>query len=103
MTAVSSVNTWSPNAGKLDVFIGQVATAKGIHERLGADVAILQTQTGGIPMTVVYVMSFESGAAYGAFIDALGDDDEWQQFWATASADPSAELAQSALYSAIEM
>lgn len=103
MTAVSNANTWSPNAGKLDVFVGQIATAKGIHERLGADVAVLQTQTGGIPMTVVYVTSFESGAAYGAFIDALGEDDEWQQFWATATADPSAELVQSALYSVIDM
>jgi hypothetical protein len=103
MTAVSSANTWSPNAGKLDVFVGQIATAKGIHERLGADVAVLQTQTGGFPMTVIYVMSFESGAAYGAFIDALAEDDEWQQFWATATADPSAELVQSAMLSAIEM
>lgn len=103
MAAVSTVNTWSPKSGKLDTFVGQVATAKSIHERLGADVTVLQTQTGGIPMTVVYVLTFESGAAYGAFIDALDEDDEWQQFWATATADPSAELAQSAMYSVIDM
>lgn len=103
MTAVSNVNTWSPGAGKLEAFVAAVATAKAIHERLGADVAVLQTATGGIPSTVVYVTTFESGAAYGAFIDALAEDDEWQQFWAAATADPPGELVQSALYSVIDM
>ncbi len=103
MTAVSNVNTWSVNEGKGDAFAAAVLTAKGIHERLGADVMVMQTQTGGIPSTLVYVTSFESGSAYGAFIDALGEDDEWQQFWAQAVADRPAELVQSALYSVVDM
>ena len=103
MTAVSNVNTWSPNEGKGDLFIEAVAKAKAIHERLGAEVAVLQTQTGGIPSTLVYVTSFESGAAYGAFIDALGDDDEWQQFWVEAVTNRPADLVQSALYSVVDM
>ena len=103
MTAVSVANTWSVNAGKGEAFAAAVLTAKGIHERLGADVAILQTQTGGIPATPVYVTSFESGSAYGAFIDALGEDDEWQEFWAQAVADPPAQLARSAMCSVVDM
>lgn len=103
MTAVSNANTWSVNEGKGEAFAAAIVTAKGIHERLGAEVAVLQTQTGGIPATLVYVTSFESGAAYGAFIDALGEDEEWQQFWAQALIDRPAQLVQSALYSVVEI
>ena len=78
--------SWRPDPHKLDAFIGQVAKAKAIHERLGAAVNVAQTQVGGEAMTMVYMLTFESGANYGAFIDALSDDSEWQSFWAEAVA-----------------
>ena len=102
MAQVSQVASWRPNPHKLDAFIGQVAKAKAIHERLGAAVNVAQTQVGGDAMTIVYMLTFESGATYGAFIDALSDDSEWQSFWAEAVASASAELVSTGLYTAIE-
>ena len=51
---------------------------------------------------MVYMLTFESGTKYGAFIDALADDSEWQSFWADALASASAELVSSGLYTGIE-
>ena len=67
MASVSQVANWRPVPNKIDTFIGQVSQAKAIHERLGARINVAQTQVGGEPMTLVYMMTFESGAAYGAF------------------------------------
>ena len=53
-------------------------------------------------MTMVYMLTFESGAKYGVFIDALSDDSEWQSFWAEAVASASAELVSSGLYTGVE-
>lgn len=103
MPAVTSVVTWVPNPGKAAEFLANAATAKGIHERLGADVMLAQTQTGGVPMSLVYMLSFESGSAYGAFIDAVNADEEWLQFWASVATDPSGQMVGSALYSAIDL
>ena len=69
MAQVSQVNSWRPDPHHLDAFIGQVAKAKAIHERLGAAVNVAQTQVGGEAMTMVYMLTFESGAKYGVFID----------------------------------
>jgi hypothetical protein len=102
MAQVSQVATWRPVPEKLDVFIGQLAKAKGIHERLGATINVAQTHIGGEPMSVVYMMTFESGATYGAFIDALAEDTDWQAFWAEALKSPSASLVSTGLYTAIE-
>jgi len=102
MAQVSQVASWRPDPHKLDAFIGQVAKAKAIHERLGAAVNVAQTQVGGEAMTMVYMLTFESGANYGAFIDALSDDSEWQSFWAEAVASASAELVSSGLYTGVE-
>jgi hypothetical protein len=102
MAQVSQVANWRPIPNKLDTFVGQVSKAKAIHERLGATVNVAQTAVGGETMTIVYMMTFESGASYGAFIDALPDDKEWQTFWAEAMASGSADLVSTGLYTAIE-
>jgi len=86
----------------VDTFVGQVSKAKAIHERLGATVNVAQTVVGGEAMTIVYMMTFDSGAAYGAFMDALGADNEWQTFWADAVASGSAEMVSTGLYTSIE-
>ena len=102
MPAISQVATWRPRPGKADAFIGQVAKAKEIHERLGATVNVAQTVVGGETMTIVYMMTFDSGVVYGAFIDALAKDGAWQAFWAEALKDPTADMVSTGLYSAIE-
>ena len=102
MPATSQVASWRALPGKAGTFLGQVSQAKAIHERLGATVNIAQTVVGGEPMTLIYMMTFDSGAAHGAFMDALSGDSDWQKFWDDAMANPTAELVSTGLYTAIE-
>ncbi|MDH3704433.1 MAG: hypothetical protein OES57_00090 [Acidimicrobiia bacterium] len=104
MPAVTNAVTWVPTQGKVAEFLGAVATAKKIHERLGAQVTVARCVTGGTPMSVVYMTTHESGSAYGAFMDALGDDEEWNQFWASQGAgEPVGRMEGSALYAEVEL
>ena len=50
---VRSVSIWRARDGKLAEFMGNVAQAKKIHERLGGKVRVSQTLFGGQPATVV--------------------------------------------------
>jgi len=103
MAAVSQASVWSPNPGKGAAFLGQVAKAKGIHERMGATVNVAQTISGGTALSVLYILTFDSGAAYGAFVDAIGTDAEWQGFWMEALADPTATQVSTTLFAAIDL
>lgn len=49
------------------------------------------------------MLVFESGSAYGAFVDAINADEEWLLFWASVAVDPSAQMVGSALCSAIDL
>jgi hypothetical protein len=84
-------------------FLAQVSKAKAMHERMGATVNVAQTMSGGTAMSIIYMMTCESGAAYGAFLDALGADAEWQEFWLAILADPTATMVSTATYSALEV
>lgn len=103
MAAVSQVSTWSPNPGRGMDFLGQVSKAKAMHERMGATVNVAQTLSGGTAMSVIYMMTFESGSTYGTFLDAIGTDAEWQEFWLAALADPTAMMISTATYTALEV
>lgn len=103
MAAVSQVSTWSPNPGKGIDFMGQVGKAKAMHERMGATINVAQTLSGGTAMSVIYMMTFESGASYGAFLDAIGTDAEWQEFWLAALSDPTATMISTATYTAVDL
>lgn len=103
MAAVSAVFTWVPNPGRAAAFLGQVAKAKAIHTRMGAEVSAAQTLSGGTAASLVYILTFASGAAYGAFTDAANTDAEWQAFWLEINADPTASLVGSATYAAVDL
>ncbi len=97
--AVLNVVTWRPKDGRAAEFLGQVAEAKKMHERLGARVRVLQAGAGPNPFTVTYVTEHADGKAYGEFLDKLLADPEYQNFWAKALTDPTAEPLQSSLLS----
>jgi hypothetical protein len=103
MAAVSQVSTWSPNPGRGMEFMGQVGKAKTMHERMGATINVAQTLSGGTAMSVIYMMTFESGATYGAFLDAIGTDAEWQEFWLGVLGDPTATMISTATYTAVDL
>jgi hypothetical protein len=101
MTAVASVATWRPRAGKVQEFVASAATAKKIHERLGAKVRMWSSNFGGQPMTMGYVMEHRSWAAFGEFAEKMEKDNEWQVFWAGAAANPTADLVQNSVVSEV--
>jgi hypothetical protein len=97
MAAVATIATWRPRDGKLQDFIARVATAKKIHERLGAKVRVWQTAIGGEPFALGYVIEHESWTAFGKFGEKMEADSEWQTFWADATAHPSGDLIQNSV------
>lgn len=49
MTAEAPLATWRPRDGKTQEFVANAATAKKIHERLGAKVRVWSLNLGGPP------------------------------------------------------
>lgn len=97
MAAIAQVATWRARDGHIPEFIAKVATAKKIHERLGAKVRVWQSAIGGQPMSIGYVIEHASWADFGKFAEKLEKDTEWQSFWADAIAHPTADMLQSSL------
>ncbi len=92
MATVISVSQWRPRDGKVQEFVANLETAKKIHERLGAQVRVWQNTFGGQPMTVSYVIQHASWEDFGKFGQKMNDDSEWQQFWANALLNPTADM-----------
>ena len=103
MTIVS-MNVWQPGPGRTADFAAGIGAAKKIHERLGARVSVWNTIVGGTPNTIAYTTEFDDMTSYGAFVDRLQADEEWQAFWgvATSEATPMATLVSSVLVSEVE-
>jgi hypothetical protein len=97
MTAVAQVATWRPRDGHLQEFLANVATAKKIHERLGAKVRVWQSMFGGQAMTLGYVIEHAGWEAFGKFGAKLEADPEWQSFWSKALANRTGELLQNSV------
>jgi hypothetical protein len=95
--SLAQVAMWRPRPGRYEDFIKVCKQARKIHEGLGAQVRIWQTQVGSDAGTVLYVMQHSDGGAYGQFIDKLNGDTGWQQLVASFQKDPPAEPVQSSL------
>lgn len=95
--ALAQVAGWRPRPGRYEDFIKACNQARSIHQRLGAEVRIWQSQVGSNAGTVIYVTQHADGAAYGQFIDKLNADGEWQQLVTSYLKDPPAEQEQSSL------
>ena len=97
MAAVITVAQWRPKDGRAQEFIANVVSARKIHERLGAQTRVWQTTFGGQPSTVSYVIQHASFEDFGKFGQKLTEDPEWQQFWANALQDPTADLLENSV------
>jgi hypothetical protein len=86
--------------GRNQEFNGNVAKAKGIHERLGAQVRVWAAIAAG-PNTglVTYSIQHQDWSAFASFNEKLASDSEWQQFVANViqRPDPSGVLQSAAL------
>jgi hypothetical protein len=99
MTVVN-VSQWQVNPGKAAAFMENVATAKAIHERLGASVRVYQASLAGPnAQSISYVIEHADHAAFGAFTDKQAADAEWQTFLVEVlgSADPTGVLVSNSL------
>ena len=77
---VTSVTQWKVRQGHFAEFLENAGQAKAIHERLGAQVRVLQSLAGGEPQVMGYVMTFDDAVAYGEFTEKLTTDEEWVSF-----------------------
>ncbi len=102
--ALLQVAQFRVTPGKTQEFNGNVAKAKKIHERLGAQVRVWAAIAAG-PNTglVTYSIQHNDFAAFGSFAEKLAADPEWQQFVAGViqSADPAGVLQSAALLNEI--
>ena len=89
---------WRAKDGRLADFLGKVAEAGPLIERMGGTVRTMQCLIGRFPMSVMVSTSFADLDAYGAYADKTASDAEWQAFWADALSDPTADLIRSGLY-----
>ena len=96
MAAVASVAVWRPRPGRLQDFIAVVVRAKKIHERLRGRVRVWNSQFGGEPASVGYVIETADWKAFGEFAAKLEADSEWLALVAewTSMRDPIADLVR---------
>jgi hypothetical protein len=94
MAAVASVAVWRPRPGRLQDFMGVVMRAKKIHQRLGGKVRVWNSQFGGEPLSVGYVIETPDWKAFGEFGAKLEADSEWLALVAewTSAREPAADL-----------
>jgi Trp operon repressor len=102
--AVVQVATWSVEQGRMQDFLTNAATAKKIHERLGARVRVLQSFLAGEASgRVAYVIECADIAEWGSWTQKQQTDPEWQAFVAgvLSAPDPGARLVSNSLASDI--
>ncbi|MDP3766735.1 MAG: NIPSNAP family protein [Dehalococcoidia bacterium] len=93
--ALAQVAQFRITPGKAQEFAANVAAAKKIHERLGAQVRVWNAIVGGPNSGIVsYVMEHKDWASFASFNEKLAADSEWQQFAANVlqRADPSGQF-----------
>jgi hypothetical protein len=89
---------WRAKPGRLVDFMTNVATSIPHIERMGGTPRQMQCLIGAHPMTALITTTFADLDAYGEYSDTLATDDQWQDFWAGAMADPTADLLRTGLY-----
>jgi hypothetical protein len=97
---VFQTTVWAPIQGRAAEMVGHMATAKKIHERLGAKARAWQVAVAGPEsLRAIYTLEFEDWNVYGKVTQTMNADVEWQTFLQTVlnSPDPSATLITNVL------
>ena len=104
MAQIVATTYWNVTLGRELEFIEINKRAKKIHMRLGASNAMLQrVNVGANSGQFIYNTVFESGTAYGKFVDAMATDSEWIALWAEGVAKKMAAPAGNRLGTLIEI
>ena len=91
---VAEVYQWKAFPGKSAEMMESMAKAAAIHTKQGAHVSIDAHNVGSTQL-VNYVLRWDDGASYAATKDAQTNSEEWVEFWAESSANPSGEMMAS--------
>jgi hypothetical protein len=89
---------WRAKPGRIADFMAKVIGSYEHIQRLGGTPRALQSVIGAHPMTTLVVVSFADLDAYGTYADRIASDAGWQEFWASAMTDPTADMIRSGLY-----
>lgn len=89
---------WRAKPGRIADFMAKVIGSYEHIQRLGGTPRALQSVIGAHPMTTLVAVSFADLDAYGAYADRIASDAGWQEFWAGAMTDPTADMVRSGLY-----
>jgi len=89
---------WRAKPGRMADFVAKVVESHEHVKRMGGTPRALQSVIGTHPMTVMVVATFTDLDAYGAYADRTASDAAWQEFWAGAMADPTADMIRSGVY-----
>jgi hypothetical protein len=91
---VAEVYQWKAFPGKSAEMMESMERAAEIHRKQGAHVSIDAHNVGSTQL-VNYVLRWDDGASYAATKDAQTSSEEWVEFWAESSANPSGEMMAS--------
>ena len=91
---IAEVYQWKAFPGKNAEMMQSMAKAAAIHTKQGAHVSIDAHNVGSTQL-VNYLLRWDDGASYAASKDAQTNSEEWVEFWAESSANPSGEMMAS--------
>jgi hypothetical protein len=89
---------WRAKPGRMADFVGKVIESHEHVRRMGGTPRALQSVIGAHPMTMLVAVTFEDLDGWGAYADKTASDAGWQEFWAGAMSDPTADMIRSGLY-----
>ena len=94
MAAVISVTASRVRDGKLGEILALYGRLKKVVERLGAKARVVQQTAGATPGALSFIIETDGWVAYGAFIEKLESDAEYQAVLAEARANPRSDIIQ---------
>lgn len=89
---------WRAKPGRIADFVSKVIESHEHVRRMGGTPRAMQSLIGTHPMTTLVAITFEDLDGYGAYADKAASDAAWQEFWAGAMVDPTADMIRSGLY-----
>ncbi len=93
--AVLTTTVWRVRPGKTPDFLANIAAAKKILDRLGAQVRLLTQAVGTNAPCSIFIIQSADWKAYGELQAKMQADSEWQGFFQKAIAtnqNPAADL-----------
>ncbi len=96
--AVTALNVFRTQPGKLAEHLAASTEALGHLRRLGIQAMTVQAMAGTDIGTITTSIGCANNAAWAQMAQTVGGDPEWQAFWGRVSAHPSAIQVESSLF-----